>query len=46
MGGGLLLVGALILILPMQGVPAEIVVQVALASYAKILQTSLFDYLR
>lgn len=31
-GGGLLLVGALILILPMQGVPAEIVVQVALAS--------------
>ncbi len=31
-GGGLLLVGALILLLPMQGVPAEIVVQVALAS--------------
>jgi uncharacterized protein len=31
-GGGLLLVGALILILPMQGVPSEIVVQVALAS--------------
>lgn len=31
-GGGLLLVGALILILPQQGVPPEIVVPVALAS--------------
>ena len=41
-GGGLLLVGALILILPLQGVPAEIVVQAALASsLASIVLTGL-----